>query len=156
MSNDHHDGTRDSQECETRRQEKKGIHESSVSDMLAEARTSQDVLGMLLERYRPYLTVIAEQHIYDQLRVRMEPADVVQATLSEVARSFPQFRGTTEPELSSWVKRILADNIKDGIRQHVGAGKRTIEKERRLHFADESASFSWQNPPRYKPPQVSE
>ncbi len=63
---------------------------------IAEARGgSREALNRLLEVFRPYLLLAANQDLDPVLQGRVAPSDVVQETLLEAARDFPIFRGGT-------------------------------------------------------------
>jgi RNA polymerase sigma-70 factor (ECF subfamily) len=65
---------------------------------------------------------------------------VVQQTLLEAHAQRGQFRGTTEAELTAWLRRILAHNLADAGRAH-RRECRDVARERSLDAAvDESAS----------------
>ena len=51
--------------------------------------------GELLDRFRPYLNVIAQRLLDDRLKGRMDHNDLVQATYLEASRDFDSFRGDT-------------------------------------------------------------
>lgn len=120
---------------------------ATVEEMIRAARECGAHLGPLLEGYQPFLRLLAENQIHDKLRVRCDTSDLVQRTLLEATKSFQRFRGTTEPEFSAWLKRILAAQLADAVRAHLAAGKRSLHKERRICFGDDdSASISWYEP----------
>jgi RNA polymerase sigma-70 factor (ECF subfamily) len=112
-----------------------GTLDSAVADLLSEARQGRGgALGQLLERYRNYLTVLAELKVGGWLRGKVDAPDVVQDVFLAAARDFGQFRGTTEAELLGWLRRILACELADLGRHHTAA-RRDARLERRL--ADE-------------------
>lgn len=119
---------------------------SGISDMITLAKGSPELLGELLERYRPFLLLTLRQQIGPKLGVRCSASDIVQKTFVNACRGFEQFAGSTEPEFSAWLARIKDRNLKDAIREHVHAQGRTVSKERRLHDGDPMASFSWCEP----------
>lgn len=86
-------------------------------------------LGGILQLYWNYLHLLAEAQLDRRLRVRFSPSDLVQETLLEAHRDFPQFRGTTEAEFLSWLRQILIHNLIVAVRRHVEAGKRDIRRE---------------------------
>jgi RNA polymerase sigma-70 factor (ECF subfamily) len=68
-----------------------------LEHLLPLARTGDnDALGLLLEMYRSYLTLLARYQIGRRLQGKVDAADVVQETFLEAHRDFGQFRGTTE------------------------------------------------------------
>lgn len=107
-------------------------HASSVDIQLRleEARhLGGERLGELLQLYVNYLKVLASTQLDPKLRARVSPSDVIQETLLEAHRDFPQFRGTSEPELLAWLRRILIHNLGRLVEQHVLAAKRTVGRE---------------------------
>jgi RNA polymerase sigma-70 factor (ECF subfamily) len=92
-------------------------------------------LGQLLEGYRNYLALAARLQITRHLQSKVDAADLVQETLLKAHRSFEQFRGQTEAELTGWLRRILAANVANLIRQYFGTQGRDVRLERPL--ADE-------------------
>ena len=104
--------------------------------LLALARSSGGpAVGRLLELYRNYLALLARAQISRHLQGLVDPSDVVQETFLAAHRDFARFRGTTEAELVSWLRQILAARLADLVRHHVGARRRDARLERRL--ADE-------------------
>jgi RNA polymerase sigma-70 factor, ECF subfamily len=101
-------------------------------DLLWEARQGHaGALGRLLERYRNYLTLLADLKVGRWLRGKVDAPDLVQDVFLAAARDFGQFRGTTEAELLGWLRRILACELADLIRHHT-AGRRDARLEQRL------------------------
>jgi RNA polymerase sigma-70 factor (ECF subfamily) len=101
--------------------------------LLALARsTGGSAVGLLLELYRHYLALLARTQVHRHLRGRVDPSDVVQETFLAAHRDFAHFRGTTEAELVSWLRQILAARLADLVRHHVGARRRDARLERRL------------------------
>jgi DNA-directed RNA polymerase specialized sigma24 family protein len=73
----------------------------------------QEALGRLLEDYRDYLRLLARSRVGRDLRVRLDPSDLVQETLLEAQRDFRQFLGASDAELGVWLRRILVRNLAD-------------------------------------------
>jgi RNA polymerase sigma-70 factor (ECF subfamily) len=106
---------------------------SGPEQLLALARSSGGLaVGRLLELYRNYLALLARAQIRRHLQGRVDPSDMVQETFLAAHRDFARFRGTTEAELVSWLRQILAARLTDLVRQHVGARRRDVRLERRL------------------------
>src|SRR5215471_11282439 len=93
---------------------------------------SGPALGQLLERYRNYLTLLARLQISRRLQGKVDAADLVQETLLEAHRNSARFQGTTEKELVSWLRQILAANLADLIRRYLVAKRRDVRLEREL------------------------
>jgi RNA polymerase sigma-70 factor (ECF subfamily) len=82
-------------------------------DLLLEQARAGDAesRGLLLDRYRNYLSLLARGMIGGALRVNLDASDLVQQTCLEAHRDLPQFRGSGEPELAAWLRRILIHNL---------------------------------------------
>ena len=85
-----------------------------------------------LERYRPYLMMMARLQLELPLQGKVHPSDLVQQTLIEAHQSRQQFRGTSEGERAAWLRRILARNLADEIRRF-GRKKRNLELDKSLN-----------------------
>ena len=114
-----------------------------VEGMLSQAREDPNRLGDLLQRYRPFLNLVASQRIDPRIVRRVCEADVVQQTLAEAAVQFNSFRGNTEGEFSAWIQTILNHILERAVRVHVLAEKRSVNRERPLYIEEGSASFYW-------------
>jgi RNA polymerase sigma-70 factor (ECF subfamily) len=97
-------------------------------------------LGQLLEQYRNYLAMLARLQIGRRLQGKVDASDLVQETFLEAYRDFGQFRGTTEPELASWLRRILAWNLANLVQRYCGAQRRDVRLERELAAEMEQSS----------------
>jgi RNA polymerase sigma-70 factor, ECF subfamily len=88
----------------------------SVDDLIAQARSDPARVGQLLDYYRPYLVVLSQNQIGPKLAVRCDPDDIVQETMADAHRGFPNFRGASELEFTAWIKQIHYNNLRDKIR----------------------------------------
>lgn len=104
------------------------IHPSAVLRSLQRG-DQEHGLGKLLELYRNYLRLMADSQLDKKLRARFSPSDLVQETMLEAHRDFHQFRGASEGEFLSWLRRILVHNLARAIEAHVLAGKRDVRRE---------------------------
>jgi len=93
-----------------------------------------------LERYRPYLRVLAGAQVGRLLQGKLDASDVVQEALLKAHRSRDLFRGGTEGERLAWLRRILANTLADLRRRHA-RGKRAAGLERSLEQALEQSSL---------------
>jgi RNA polymerase sigma-70 factor (ECF subfamily) len=101
--------------------------------LLKQARGgSGPALGELLELYRNYLALLARLQIGRRLQGKVDPLDLVQETFLEAHRDFTQFRGTSEAELVSWLRQILARNLANLLRGYYGTQRRDVRLERDL------------------------
>ncbi|MEE8452652.1 MAG: sigma-70 family RNA polymerase sigma factor [Thermoguttaceae bacterium] len=109
---------------------------ANEDDLLAKAcRGDGEALGHLLQKYRPYLRIMAQRRLDSRLKIRVDPSDVVQTTFLEAHRDLASFRGKAEGELVAWLRRILDNNLAQTIQRHVFAKKRSIRRERSLDDA---------------------
>ena len=96
--------------------------------------------GLDLERFRRYLTLLAEASLNPRLRVKESPSDIVQQSLLEAHRDRPAFRGQTEAELVGWLKTILARNLQN-VARHYHTAKCDVRLEQSMdQRLDQSSS----------------
>jgi RNA polymerase sigma-70 factor (ECF subfamily) len=87
--------------------------------LLMRARAGDaDALGQLLELYRNYLRFVARALIGQALRVRFDASDLIQETFLKAGREFSHFLGSTEPELTSWLRQILVRTLANHAKHH--------------------------------------
>ncbi len=94
------------------------------------------------ERYRSYLIVSARNSLRASgpVQHKIDASDVVQEVLLQAHVALPQFRGTTEEELTAWLRAILANKLADAAR-HFGRKKRDAALEQSYRETlDESSS----------------
>lgn len=101
-----------------------------VVALITQARSGKSAsLGILLELYRNYLSLLATTQIDRRLRPRVSPSDIVQETMLKAHRAFASFRGLSEPELIVWLRTILVNNMATIVEQHLIAAKRDVRRE---------------------------
>jgi RNA polymerase sigma-70 factor, ECF subfamily len=93
-----------------------------------------------LERFRSYLVLLARLKLDRKLRGKLDASDVVQQTLLEAHQALESFRGGDTTAQAAWLRRILARNLANAVRDLTRA-KRDVRKERTLQ-ADLDASAS--------------
>jgi RNA polymerase sigma-70 factor (ECF subfamily) len=114
---------------------------SDLERLIDRARAGDaSVLGKLLEGYRNYLTLLARLTLGRRLQGKLDDSDLVQEAFLEAHRDFGQFRGTTEKELTSWLRRILAHNLANVVRHYCGTQGRDVRLERELEVELERSS----------------
>ena len=102
-------------------------------ELLNHARAGDDrARGQLLESYSRYLTLLARVQTGRRIQNKVDPTDIVQETFLEANRQFPNFRGTSEPELLAWLRTILAGQIALTFRRYLGTKGRDVKLERDL------------------------
>ncbi len=93
----------------------------------------------LLERFRPYLHLLARLQLGTGLRAKLDASDMVQQTFLQAWRALPQFRGTTDAEWAAWLRQILARTLAHAVRD-LGRDKRDPQRERSLEAAVHESS----------------
>jgi RNA polymerase sigma-70 factor (ECF subfamily) len=91
--------------------------------------------GEILIRCRPWLKLLARLQIDSRLGGKFDASDVVQQTLLEACRAFPQFRGGTEAEFLAWLRQILAHVLAHEVRRYRGTQGRDLDREISLEQA---------------------
>jgi RNA polymerase sigma-70 factor, ECF subfamily len=111
--------------------------------LLASAKAGDAAaLGELLGRYNSYLTLLVRVQLSRRIQAKADPADLVQDTFLEAHRHFANFRGTSEPELTAWLRQILGSRLANVVRHYVGTKGRDVRMETDLQAElDESSRF---------------
>jgi RNA polymerase sigma-70 factor (ECF subfamily) len=95
--------------------------------------------GDTLERFRPYLRLLARLHLDPRLRGKLDASDVVQQAFLQAYQALDQFRGQGDAELMAWLRRILARCLTHASRDFT-RDKRDVDRERSLEAAVEHSS----------------
>lgn len=101
---------------------------------------SREALGRLIDSCRAYLLLVANEELDPALRVKVAASDLVQETLLAAQAEFPQFRGQSEGELKSWLRKVLLNDLADFRRRYQQADKRALAREKPL-MGDSRASI---------------
>ena len=83
----------------------------------------------MLQRYRPWLHLLARMEIDGQFQGKFDASDVVQQTMLEAVRGLPKFRGGTESEMLAWLRQVLAHVLAHEIRRYRGTQQRDVGRE---------------------------
>lgn len=83
----------------------------------------------ILQRYRPWLLLLARMEIDGQFQGKFDASDVVQQTMLEAVRGLPKFRGGTEAEMLAWLRQVLAHVLAHEIRRYRGTQQRDVGRE---------------------------
>ncbi len=102
---------------------------ASFEERIANIRAGdQQALDMLLARWRPILRLKARGMLGGAYTARVDSSDVVQETLTEIARGVGGFRGNTEGEWAAWVHRVLQGQAAK-LRRFHRADKRAVTRD---------------------------
>ncbi len=98
--------------------------------LLQQARLGQgDALGLLLEKLRPWLRVMAQSMLVDDVAARVDASDVVQQTCLSAHKKIQQFQGDDVGQFMAWIREIHQCNLRDELRRHVEAEERAVGRE---------------------------
>lgn len=104
-----------------------------ISRLLELARSGDgQALGLLLERYRNYLSLLARVQIGRRIQGKFDVSDVVQETFLDVHQGISQFRGNTEAQFLAWLRQILVGILANQVRRYFGTKRRDVRLEREL------------------------
>jgi len=90
---------------------------------------NNDDLGRMLDGYRRYLLMIANEVIGPELQAKLDASDVVQDTFLEAQRHLGVFRGTTNAEMRAWLRKILECRLANVRRTYLVTEKRAAGRE---------------------------
>jgi RNA polymerase sigma-70 factor, ECF subfamily len=93
-------------------------------------------LARRLESFRNYLLLLARTRLDGRLRNKLDPADLVQQTLTRALERREQFRGGSDEQRAAWLRTLLAHAMVDALRKHA----RPDGAERSLDAALEQSS----------------
>jgi RNA polymerase sigma-70 factor, ECF subfamily len=103
--------------------------EEIKANSIAQIPGDESARSVALGQYQGWLGMLARLQIDARLRAKFDPSDVVQQTLVEAVRAWPQFRGGTGPELAAWLRQILARVLAHEIRRYTGTDRRNVVRE---------------------------
>jgi RNA polymerase sigma-70 factor (ECF subfamily) len=108
-----------------------------VQQWIASARAGcTQSLGLLAERCRQYLLLIANHELGDYLRCKVGASDVVQETLLTAQQAIVRFDGKNETQLRLWLRAILLHKLAHASRSFSHVAKRDIHREQQLDDAN--------------------
>lgn len=81
-----------------------------------------------LERFRPYLELLARVQLSARLRAKLDPSDIVQQSLVNAIQAIAGYRGRTDAEMAAWLRQILAHHLANAMRDF-GREKRDVRRE---------------------------
>jgi RNA polymerase sigma-70 factor, ECF subfamily len=86
----------------------------------------------LFARYQPELRRFVELRIDPKLRPRVDPTDVVQEAYIEALRRLQGFLHDAPLPFRLWLRQITLDRLLMMRRRHVGAARRSVDREAAL------------------------
>src|SRR5262249_36929607 len=85
--------------------------------------------------YQPWLHLLARLQLDRRFQRKFDASDIVQLTMLEACRALPQFRGTSEAELTAWLRQVLARVLAHESRRYPGTEQRDLNPEVALEEA---------------------
>jgi RNA polymerase sigma-70 factor (ECF subfamily) len=114
-------------------------------DMIANARLDETLRGTLLEQFRGYLVLQSRRRMTYDMNSRVDPEDIVQATMLRASSAFESFEGTTPQQFFQWLMTIHRNTLTEELSwQH--AAKRDPSKEQTLQSSETAAVLYWLEP----------
>ena len=89
-------------------------------------------IAELLDKYRPFLRLLAARQLDENLAARLSASDIVQQTQLEAFRDCGLFQGESEQQFVAWLKKILSNNVSQATHTHIVAKKRSVKREQAL------------------------
>jgi RNA polymerase sigma-70 factor, ECF subfamily len=93
----------------------------------AAKRGDSAALGEILDRFRDYLTLLANQKLSPGLATKVGASDLVQETFLAAQRGIAGFRGSTPSEWRAWLEAILVNQLANLRRTYLDTQKRRGE-----------------------------
>lgn len=98
--------------------------------LIASARNGHEpALVKILQQVKEYLLAVAAGQLSEGLQGKFGSSDIVQQSMIEACQDFGAFRGDSEAELKSWLKRIVLYNLTDEARRYTHTKSREASRE---------------------------
>src|SRR5579862_7543007 len=97
----------------------------------------------LFRRHRAFVRQVIDLRLDDRLRARVDPSDIVQETQMEAFRRLPDYFEREPMPFHLWLRCTAYDRLQAARRRHLGAGRRSVERECQLP-EDSSLSLAGQ------------
>lgn len=108
--------------------------QSAETDELIQraSRGSGSALGVLLARHRGEVRHAVAGKLDGRVAARLDPSDLVQETLGDALRRFPEYlRDRARIGFVPWLRQLARRRVIWALRQHLGAAKRSAARDRR-------------------------
>ena len=117
------------------------VQECNWASLIERARFGCDeALGEILKSVRSYLVVVANANLGGRVQAKFDASDVVQYSMIEASKSIDQFRGSSEHEFRSWIKRIVLNNLADEAKRYTDTESRNVNIEVSEDYLKSSSS----------------
>lgn len=120
---------------------------SSIQGLVNRGREGdRKAVEALIQKYRPWLRLMAQKAIRQMYEKKFDASDVVQQTCLEVFNAITRFEWKTESEFHAWLTTILQRNVSNLMRTH-SAQRRDLRREFPLEANENEASLLWHEMP---------
>jgi RNA polymerase sigma-70 factor (ECF subfamily) len=100
-----------------------------------------DARGLLLQRHRRRLRRMVVLRMDPRLAARVDPSDVVQEALAEADRRLDKYAVERPLPFYPWLRQLAWDRLVEQHRRHIGAARRTVNREEAQPFRLPGSSF---------------
>ncbi|HLU48150.1 MAG TPA: sigma-70 family RNA polymerase sigma factor [Planctomycetota bacterium] len=106
---------------------------ADTQTLLDRARSGDaDAVDQLLARHRPALRRAVDLRLDPALAGRLDASDIVQEAFLVASERLKSYLADGSMPFHLWLRRIALDRMIDAHRRHRGAGRRSVDRERRL------------------------
>ncbi len=88
-----------------------------------------EALSDAFEELHGYLSLVAGRSLPGAIRGKVGVSDIVQQAMLKAHQQGDGFTGSTSNELKVWLRTIVENTVKDAVRKHLLAEKRSVERE---------------------------
>lgn len=120
------------------------IEDFDTDELLQRAQAGEvDATEALFQRHRPKLRRMVEVRLDPRLRQRFDPSDVVQETLAEGVRKWPDYLNSRPLPFYAWLRQIAWIRLMELHRRHIKSQRRSVDREfdERLQLSDQSIQY---------------
>ncbi len=109
--------------------------EPTFQKLLKRAKSGdEEALGILLDKHRKFLLMIANQELPANIAAKVGASDVVQESMITAHQQFERFDGETKSQLRAWLRQFLIHDLHHARRAFQGTEKRQINRERAIQL----------------------
>lgn len=102
---------------------------ATISQLVNAARTGDAAAhSEICRQVQPELNRMADQQLDQQLRRKLNPSDIVQATMTRMVQGFEDFRGSSSAEFYGWLNTILRNEVRT-TRRNLQRDRRDVRRE---------------------------
>ncbi len=105
-------------------------HDSATQRLLGQARAGdRAAFDEIFAHYRPYLVRLLALDLDPKLRRRVDASDLVQEAQLEAFRRLADYLNDPRLPFRLWLRQIARDRLLKARRRHLGAARRTLQRE---------------------------